>query len=189
MVEGIGLYFLLTNVVRTPEMLRRVIWVLLAAGAFLGFLSVDQDTAQTYSNNYWGFAQMSNAAFGTGSEDIYGKVLQRRLAGPLGDQNCYAQNMPMLVPLGFFRFWGERSRLLRILAAVATGFCAMGVALTFSRGAAVAFVLVLVIMDVYAPYQALANRPDCAGRGAAARGRAGVSHTPRDAPGVVEPDF
>jgi len=146
MVEGIGLYFLLTNVVRTPEMLRRVIWVLLAAGAFLGFLSVYQQITQTYSNNYWGFAQMSNAAFGTGSEDIYGKVLQRRLAGPLGDQNRYAQNLLMLVPLGFFRFWGERSRLLRILAAVATGFCAMGVALTFSRGAAVAFVLVLVIM-------------------------------------------
>jgi putative inorganic carbon (hco3(-)) transporter len=146
MVEGIGLYFLLTNVIRTPAMLRRAIWVLLIAGMFMGFLSFYQQITQTYSNNYWGFAQMSNAAFGTGGENIYGKVLQKRLAGPLGDQNRYAQIMLMLVPLGFFRFLGERSRWLRILAAVATAFCALGVALTFSRGAAVAFGLVILIM-------------------------------------------
>src|SRR6185436_7636416 len=132
--------------VRTPEMLRRATWVLLGAGTFLGLLSFYQDVTHTYGNNYWGFAQMNNADFGTGGENIFGKVLQKRLAGPLGDQNRYAQNMLMLVPLGFFRFWGERSRPLRILAAIATVFCAMGVALTFSRGAAVAFVLVIVIM-------------------------------------------
>jgi len=146
MVEGIGLYFLLTNVVRTPTMLRRATWVLLIAGLFMGFLSFYQQLTHTYNNNYWGFAQMSNAAFGTGSTNIYGKVLQKRLAGPLGDQNRYAQIMLILVPLGFYRFLGERSNFLRVLAAVATAFCALGVALTFSRGAAVAFVLVLVVM-------------------------------------------
>jgi O-antigen ligase len=52
----------------------------------------------------------------------------------------------MLVPLGFFRFLGERSKWLRLLAAVATAFCALGVALTFSRGAAIAFAMVLIIM-------------------------------------------
>ncbi|MFL5802110.1 MAG: O-antigen ligase family protein [Roseiflexaceae bacterium] len=146
MIEGMGLYFLITNVVRTPAMLRRVIWVLLAAGTFMGLLSFYQDVTRTYSDNYWGFAQMSNAAFGTGAENVYGKVLQKRLAGPIGEQNRYAQIMLMLVPLGFFRFWGERSKFMRLLAAIATAFAALGVALTFSRGAAVAFVMVLVIM-------------------------------------------
>jgi putative inorganic carbon (hco3(-)) transporter len=145
-VEGIGLYFLLTNVVRTPAMLRRTIWMLLIAGMFLGFLSVYQEVTKTYNDNYWGFAQMSNAAFGTGSTNIYGKVLQKRLAGPIGEQNRYAQVLLMLVPLGFFRFLGERSKWMRVLAAVATAFCALGVALTFSRGAAVAFGMVLIIM-------------------------------------------
>jgi O-antigen ligase len=147
-IEGIGLYFLITNVVRTPAMLRRVVWVLLIAGTFLGFLSFYQQLTHTYNDNYWGFAQMSNAAFGTGSTNIYGKVLQKRLAGPIGEQNRYAQIMLMLVPLGFFRFLGERSKSLRILAAVATAFCALGVALTFSRGAAVAFAIMLVIMTL-----------------------------------------
>jgi len=148
LIEGAGLYFLITNVVRTPAMLRRAIWVLLAAGTFMGFLSFYQDVTHTYNNNYWGFAQMSNAAFGTGAENLYGKVLQKRLAGPIGEQNRYAQIMLMLVPLGFFRFLGERSKILRILAAIAMAFAALGVALTFSRGAAVAFVLVLLIMTL-----------------------------------------
>jgi O-antigen ligase len=146
MVEGIGLYFLLTNVIRTPTMLRRTIWVLLIAGMFMGFLSFYQQLTGTYSNNYWGFAQMSNAAFRTGSQNLFGDETQRRLAGPLGDQNRYAQIMLMLVPLGFFTFLGERSKWLRVLAAAATAFCALGVALTFSRGAAVAFGLVILIM-------------------------------------------
>ena len=145
-IEGIGLYFLITNVVRTPQMLRRVIWILLIVGAILGGLSFYQQLTHTYKNNYWGFAQMSAAAFGTGSENINGKVLQQRLAGPLGDQNRYAQIMLMLVPIGLFRFWGERSIMLRILAAGATAVISLGVALTFSRGAAVGFALMLVIM-------------------------------------------
>ncbi|MGH2521914.1 MAG: O-antigen ligase family protein, partial [Anaerolineales bacterium] len=156
LIEGLGIYFLLTNVIRTPEMLRRSIWALLIAGAFLGGLSVYQQVTQTYDNNYWGFAQMSSAAFGTGAEDLYGEVLQRRLAGPLGDQNRYAQVMLMLVPLGLFRFWGERSKPLRILALIATILATMGAALTFSRGAAVGFVLMLVVtalMGYIKPHQ------------------------------------
>ncbi len=146
LIEGLGLYFLLINVIRTSEMLRRVIWVLLIAGALLGSLSIYQEVTHTYNNNYGGFAQMSNGAFNTGGEDLYGEVTQRRLAGPLGDQNRYAQNMLMLVPLGLFRFWGERSKVLRLLAACTTSVIALGAVLTFSRGAAIAFVLVLAFM-------------------------------------------
>ena len=56
------------------------------------------------------------AAFKTGEEALHGNVMQRRLAGPLGEQNRYAQIMLMLVPLGLFRFWGERSIALRQLS-------------------------------------------------------------------------
>jgi O-antigen ligase len=144
--EGLGLYFLLTNVIRTPEMLRRVIWSLLLAGALIGGLSVYQQVTQTYANNYWGFAQMSSAAFRTGGQNLYGDVFQPRLAGPIGEQNRYAQIMLMLVPLGLFRVWGEQRTLLRALAVVATSLISLGVALTFSRGAAVGFVLMLFSM-------------------------------------------
>jgi putative inorganic carbon (HCO3(-)) transporter len=146
LTEGLILYFLITNVVRTPELLRRVIWALLLAGAFLGALSFHQQITKNFGKNYWGFAQVSSAAFGTGEEQIQGEVEQPRLAGPIGEQNRYAQTMLMLVPLGLFRLWGERSKWLRLLAALATGLIALGVALTFSRGAAVGFVLVIITM-------------------------------------------
>lgn len=146
LTEGLGLYFLVTNVVRTPETLRRAVWTLLFAGALLGALTFHQQVTKNFKSNYWGFAQVSAAAFGTGVERISGEVEQPRLAGPIGEQNRYAQTMLMLVPLGLFRLWGERKMGWRVLALVATGFIALGVALTFSRGAAVGFVMVIMIM-------------------------------------------
>ena len=39
-LEGIGLYLLVFNIVRTPSALRNAVWALLIVGAFLGGLSV-----------------------------------------------------------------------------------------------------------------------------------------------------
>lgn len=146
-LEGLGLFFLITNVVRTPKTLRRVTWTLLIAGAFIGGLSLYQQMTRTYDNNYWGFAQPSEAVFNAGAKDaITGAVTQWRLAGQIGEKNRYAQVMLMLVPLGMFRVFGERKLLLRSLAGVFTALTAVGAALAFSRGAAVGFVLMLIIM-------------------------------------------
>jgi putative inorganic carbon (HCO3(-)) transporter len=155
-IEGLGLYLLITNVVRTPTMLRWAIWTLLLAGSFLGFLSLYQQMTGTFNNLYGGFAQINTTAFDTGVQSIQGAVTQHRLGGPLGDQNYYAQFMLMLVAIGFFRFWAERSTILRAAALTATGLCAMGAILTFSRGAAVGFVLMIAIMTFMRyikPYQ------------------------------------
>ena len=145
LVEGIGLYFLITNTIRSVETLRWVVWVLLAVGVFLGLLSFYQDATKSYGNNYGGFAQMSAAVIDTGS-GLSGVDTQPRLAGPIGEKNRYAQVMLMLVPLGFFWAISAKGRAPRLLAIGAAGAASIGVALTFSRGAAVGFALVLVLM-------------------------------------------
>jgi putative inorganic carbon (hco3(-)) transporter len=145
-LEGLGLFFLITNVVRTPEVLRRVTWTLLIAGALIGALSFYQQWTRTYDNNYWGFAQPSLAQFSTDPTSLTGSDTQWRLAGQIGEKNRYAQVMLMLVPLGFFRVFGERKVWLRVLAGVCTAFIGLGAALAFSRGAAVGFVMMLAIM-------------------------------------------
>jgi len=145
-LEGLGIFFLITNVVRTPRMMRQATWALLLAGGFIGALSVYQQFTHTFQNNYWGFAQMSFAQINTGVETINGAVTAPRLAGQIGEKNRYAQIMLMLVPIGMFRFWGEKKNLMRLLAAVITGLIAMGAALAYSRGAAVGFVLMMMIM-------------------------------------------
>jgi putative inorganic carbon (HCO3(-)) transporter len=145
-LEGLGLYFLITNVVRTQATLRHATWALLVAGALIGGLSLYQQVTRTFDNDYGGFAQPSEAQFNTGSEELTGGVTQWRLAGQIGEKNRYAQVMLMLVPLGMFRIWGERKLALRILAGMCTGLIAVGAALAFSRGAAVGFALMLIIM-------------------------------------------
>ncbi len=145
-IEGLGLYVLVTNVIRTPAMLRLAIWVMLAAGTLLGSVALVQQTTGAYHNDFGGFAQMSNTDFRTGIAGAHGEVRQRRLAGPLGNQNYHAQIMLMLIPLAVFRFWGERGMAWRAAAALATVLIALGITLTFSRGAAVGFVLMLLVM-------------------------------------------
>ena len=143
-VEGLLVYVVMTNVVRTFADLRLVVWVLLAVGCFLGVLSVHQQATNNFDSDYGGFSQVSNAALGTGdSVDTTG---QPRLAGPIGEKNRYAQIMTVLIPLGLFRVWGERRRVLRVAAAVATTFIAFGAVLTFSRGAALGLAITIVLM-------------------------------------------
>ena len=143
LVEGIGLYFLVSNAIRSVETLRWAVWVLLAVGTILGALSLYQDATKTYDNNYLGFAQMSNALIDSATP---GADSQPRLAGPIGEKNRYAQIMLMLVPLGLFWAVSARSRLPRFAALGAAAAASLGVALTFSRGAAVGFLIVLVVM-------------------------------------------
>lgn len=144
--EGLLLYFLVTNVIRRFEVLRGVIWALVIAGGLLGGLTFYQNITGTYDNNYGGFAQVSNAAFRISEDDALFREEQPRLEGPIGEQNRYAQTLLMLVPLGLMLFSTERQPLLRLLALVAVGLTSIGMALTFSRGAAVGFGLTVLIM-------------------------------------------
>src|SRR5258706_5051114 len=89
LVEGLLLYFLLTNVIRTPLMLKRVVWVLLISGALIGGLSLFQQVTKTFSNDYGGFAQLSQDQIGSGTvvENLQGVIQQPRLAGSIGEKN------------------------------------------------------------------------------------------------------
>lgn len=145
--NGVILYFLITNLVRTPTMLKRVVWVLLVSGAFIGGLAVFQQVTHTFSNTYGGFAQaLAGASFATGPVSVLGQTTQIRLSGSIGEQNRFAQNMLMLVPLGIFQLWIYRSTWARALALLFTGLIIAGGALSFSRGAAVGFVLFIISM-------------------------------------------
>jgi putative inorganic carbon (HCO3(-)) transporter len=148
LTEGILLYFLVTNVVRTPETLRRVVWILILAGSFMGAISIFQEATHTYTNNYWGFAQVDKGGFSV-SESLAGKVYRLRLAGPIGEKNRYAQIMLAIFPLALMRIGGEKKLVLKILAAAGTLLILSGCLLTFSRGAAVAMVGLLVITTIW----------------------------------------
>jgi O-antigen ligase len=156
--EGLLLYFLVINVVRTPEMIRGVTWVLIAGGALVSAAAVHQAITGNYDSNYGGLAQ-STSLIRTGVTTLTGDVLQPRIAGTIGETNRFAQTMLMLVPLGIFRAISEKSTLLRVTAGILTLLITLGVVLSFSRGAAVglaALVLALLVLRMIRPQYVVA---------------------------------
>jgi putative inorganic carbon (HCO3(-)) transporter len=140
MVEGVVLFVLVTNAVRDPRVLRAAVWTLLGVGGALALLSIVQVLARAYGSDFLGFAQVGEV----GRVRVeHGEITQAGVEGPLGDRNRYAQALLVLVPLGLSRVFAERSAAVRASAAALTGVVGVGVMLTLSRGAAVAFVVVL----------------------------------------------
>lgn len=143
-LEGLLIYLLITNVVRTPQVMKTAIWGLVAAGAFMGSISVYQQATGSFHTNVGGFGQVTQD---NGFDVATGGTIkqQRRLCGPIGEQNRYAQVMLMLIPLALARALSEKTNGLRLLALAAAALTAMGCGLTFSRSGAIAFVLMLLL--------------------------------------------
>ncbi|MGI8875046.1 MAG: hypothetical protein ACR2KP_12100, partial [Egibacteraceae bacterium] len=104
--EGLLLYLLVSNTVRSPAALRRVLWVLIAGAALLSFLSVWQELTNSYDNILGGLTQTNVGDLRVG-ENLDGKVMRDRLAGPLGSPNRYAQILAVVVPIAMMRVLGE----------------------------------------------------------------------------------
>jgi hypothetical protein len=153
-LEGVVLYLLIVNVVRTQTTLKRVIWVMLMVGSLLGALTLYQAVTGSYDQQFGGFAQR-NLRFELEGPKApkAGQVAPpirrvERADGPIGDPNIFAQILVVLLPLAFFRYRGEGSRWLRGAALGAGGFILAGILLTYSRGAFIALVLMIVIMTM-----------------------------------------
>ncbi len=161
LIEGVALYFLLTNVIRDYAALRRATWVLLLAGSLMASFSIMQKVTHTEANTYGGFAQMDRGPqYGPDDQETLqrqraagkigsGGVLvgQARSAGPIDASNQYAEILVLLLPLAALRFRTEASRTLRGLAVITAGLIFGGLLLTFSRGCLLAAVVVLILMS------------------------------------------
>jgi putative inorganic carbon (hco3(-)) transporter len=161
LIEGVALYFLLTNVIRDFATLRRATWVLLLAGSLMSSFSIMQKVTHTEGNTYGGFALMDRGPqYGPDEQETLqrqraagkigsgGELIgQARSGGPVDASNLYAEILVVLLPLAALRFRTESSRTLRVLAVIAAGLICGGLLLTFSRGCLLAAVVVLILMS------------------------------------------
>jgi len=146
-VEGLALYFLIINAIRTPTMVRWGIWAIVLAGLLMGSVSLYQEVTGDYDNDFGGLAKVKAAQVDTGEVDQFGNdIKRRRLAGTIGSKNRFAQVLVALLPFALMLIWSERTWYLRLLAAVACVPIAAGALLTFSRGAGIAIVFTILIM-------------------------------------------
>ena len=146
-VEGVVLYLLVTNVLRSKETLRGATWALVLAGVLMSAVPLYQQLTGTFDSNYGGLAQVDGLGFSTGeaAEEGGGVQRQARLAGPIGEKNRYAQVMLVLVPLGLSCVFRARSGSAKLVWLVCTASIGLGFVLAFSRGGALGMLCMLLV--------------------------------------------
>jgi len=126
--------------IKHPESLQLALWTLIAAGIFMGTISVFQYLTGTFGNNYWGF--------GGWELQQSGGISRQRLTGPYYNPNAYAQVLVVIIPLAVDRLWHERRLILRLIAAWGALVCILAVIFTFSRNGFVSMLFAIGILFV-----------------------------------------
>ncbi len=146
-IEGALVFVLVAFAIRDATSLRRVTWALMIAGGFMGAVVIIQQATGNLTSEFAGFG-IVDSKFSTGEVSTYGEVSQARLSGPIGEKNRFGQIMLILGALGVGLARVEKGPLFRRGAYLLAAISVLGSALTFSRGTAVAFVLLLIIMTL-----------------------------------------
>lgn len=141
-LEGVLVIFLTSQAIRDRKTLRWVTYGLLASGAFMGAIALVQQATGRFDLDFGGFG-LTDSAFAIDPAEL---EAQPRLAGPIGEKNRFGQIMLVLVALGVPAARGAASAAARRALLVATALSAVGAALTFSRGNALAFALLVPCM-------------------------------------------
>jgi O-antigen ligase len=136
-------FFILINLLGSRAAFERMVWMLLAVGALLGTLAVYQEITKTYDWNYGGLALNAVAQIAEGMSN------RARAAGTIGDPNFFGQQLVVLVPLGLWAALNGRTWRGKFFGAYATLACLAGIGLSFSRGAYLATIVVLVLYAMY----------------------------------------
>jgi O-antigen ligase len=140
--EGLVIFFLTTNVVRTRSAVRNATWALVAALAFLGGLTLVQAVTHRYYTTFFGFAH-------TSFDFYYGFVPSPRYQGPIGDPNYFAQLLVVAVPLALVLAVTATAPWKRWVAIASTVLIVAGIVLTYSRGAVVALAFIVIGLVVF----------------------------------------
>ena len=133
-LEGFAVAFLIANAIRTRDELTLAVKALVAAGGLMGLIALLHQIIGTEQTAFFGFSQLD----ATISDDA--GHTRRRMAGPLGETNRFAQVLAVLLPLSGAMIRHGRPGA-RLFFAGCTACIAVGVVLTFSRGAVVALIL------------------------------------------------
>ena len=139
-IEGLLLFVLITNAIRGYRAIRLAAIVLVVVAAALATLTLVQEAAGL-SGDMGGFATKSHAVIG---RDSAGGGAARH-AGPIGEQNRWAQSLAMVLPIAGALALSDRSWGTRLTARVSFVLIAGGVVTTYSRGAVVGLVLMCLI--------------------------------------------
>ena len=155
-LEGLVLYWLVINTVRSRASLARVIWSLVAAAALLGALTSYQEATGSYDQQFYGLAQRNVDYMLLERMDMedpetiellrnFDGGRARRAEGPMNEPNRFAQILLMVLPLTLYAYRTARGRRARLGAAAAGALILCGMVFSDSRGALVGLVALALL--------------------------------------------
>lgn len=143
--EGLLIYFLVRNAIRTLPQLRAALFTVLAAGSLLAGIAVTQNVTDNYENEFIGLSPRSlehlEGLPASAREEV---SLEDRARGPVDDPNRFAQILLMVLPLAVIFGMNAGRKRGAVLAWGCAGLLMAGVLLTYSRGALLTVVVMMV---------------------------------------------
>jgi hypothetical protein len=150
--EGLLVYLVVRNAIRTRDELRAAMGAMLVAATLLAVLTTIQNVTGNYDQEFMGLAQRAYGDPNARSETVN---LEDRARGPMDEPNRFAQVLLMAVPVGFILAKNARRMRGTVVAAACMLVTLGGVLLTYSRGA---FLTLVVLMLLAVPMRLLRLR-------------------------------
>lgn len=139
LLKAFVLYLLLTALMRNRHRLMQGIGALLASAGLLGGLVMWQFITGNRTQDFLGLVRYEEA-------QIYGDVVEARLSGPVGDPNLFAQVLLIILPIAVLLGVSVKGRWKRVAIIALACVVLLTIALTYSRGAMLAVVVMAVMM-------------------------------------------
>jgi len=155
-LEGLILYFLLLNAVRSLSTLRQIMWIVAFVGATMGSMAIFQEMTGAYDQHFGGIMQR-NTEYGYEDQGIDDGVVRdrekvrvaHRAGGPTGGPNRFAQILLTMLPIGLMLVWSERSRMAKLWALGLSLLVLSGILLTYSRGGFLTLVGLVALLFLF----------------------------------------
>ena len=161
--EGLALYWLLLQAIRTQAMMRRVLWTVVLTGAALASLGLYQEVSGDYRTQFAGLAKRqlrhdiaraqaraeADEHFTTSQSNGAYVQTSQRAAGPIGDPNRFAQILLVAWPFAVLLAYRSKSRLAQCIGMAASALIGAGIGLTYSRGAFLTIALLLAGLAIW----------------------------------------
>jgi O-antigen ligase len=125
-----------------PDWWRRLIWLIIISAGILACLGTYQALTGNINQTFFGFSKLVIAQIVEGAKD------GGRLAGPLDDPNFWGQTLVSIFPLALYRMMNEQKIILKLTAAASALFMALAILNTYSRGAFMVMMLVLLLVAI-----------------------------------------
>jgi putative inorganic carbon (hco3(-)) transporter len=154
LTNGLALYLLVVNVLRTEHLVRRAALAMVGAGSFLGLVSFVHTRISAWpETRLFGFSEIVRGdLIGAVDWESYFSVQypasELRAAGPIGEANFYAFVLVLLLPYALAFAVAPRDRLERLVGVLALPCLLAGVVVTYSRGAAIVIGVVSTVIAV-----------------------------------------